>query len=144
MTRPLRSDGVTEDATPREQHVPSFPLADMLGMTTTLVRPGQTMSRVTLDERHHNPNGMVHGGVLFTLVDTGMGHATTSLLDAGQVCASVEIQIRFLRALRAGTVEAETSVLRRGGRVVHLESRVHDDEGSLVATATGTFLVITT
>ena len=40
---------------------------------------------VTLDvaERHLNPHGVVHGGVVFTLVDTAMGQATMDAIEDG-------------------------------------------------------------
>ena len=131
-----------QDGPPTADQESSFPLAQFLGMATTLVEPGQATTSATLGPRHLNPHGVTHGGVIFTLVDTGMGHATTSLLEEGQHCASVEIQIRFLHPVRSGVVEAQTTVLRRGGRIVHLESRVHDSDGALVATASGTFAVL--
>ena len=131
-----------QDGPPTEDHESSFPLAQFLGMTTTLVEPGRATTSAALGPRHLNPNGVAHGGVIFTLVDTGMGHVTTSLLEEGQHCASVEIQIRFLRPVRCGRVEVQTAVLRRGRRIVHLESRVHDSQGALVATASGTFAVV--
>lgn len=63
-------------------------------------------------------------------------------LKEGQLCASIEIQMRFLRPVSIGQLEADAIVIRRGGRVVHLESRICDTDGALVATGVGTFAVI--
>ena len=38
------------------------------------------MAILDVDERDLNPHGVVHGGVVFTLVDTAMGQATICLL----------------------------------------------------------------
>lgn len=90
----------------------------------------------------HNPNGVVHGAVLFAMVDTAMGAATMSVLDAGLACASIEVHLRFLRASSAGRLSAEATVVQAGRRVVQLDARVRDKVGQLVATASGSFAVI--
>ncbi len=119
-----------------------FPLKQYLGMEIDGVAPGHSIARVELGPEHLNPNGVVHGAVLFAMVDTAMGKATMSLLDDGQLCASIEVHLRFVRPAVSGSLEAETVVVKRGRSVVHLESRVHGDGGRLVATATGTFTVV--
>lgn len=105
-------------------------------------QPGVARARVDLDERHHNPNGVAHGAVLFALVDTAMGKATMQVLDEGVYCASVEVQLRFIRPASSGPLEAEANVVKRGRHLVHLEARVHGADDRLVATAAGTFAVI--
>lgn len=119
-----------------------FPLKQHLGMDIEGVGPGHSLARIELGPEHLNPNGVVHGAVLFAMVDTAMGKATMSLLEPGQLCASVELHLRFVRPAATGLLEADTVVVKRGRSVVHLESRVHDGDGRLVATATGTFTVI--
>jgi len=104
--------------------------------------PGEAWATVDVGPEHLNPNGVVHGAVLFAMVDTAMGRATMSVLDAGRFCASVEVQLRFIRPASAGVLRAEVIVVKRGTAIVHLEGRVHDDSGRLVATAAGTFAVI--
>lgn len=120
----------------------SFPLQGYLGMEMEVAEPGRAIARVHIAEQHANPNGVVHGGVLFTMVDTAMGGATMSVLDDGRFCASIEVQIRFLRPATTGRLEADTRVVRQGRRVIHLESRVTDGRGELVATGAGTYAVI--
>lgn len=90
----------------------------------------------------HNPNGVVHGAVLFAMVDTSMGAATMSSLDAGLACASIEVHLRFLRPVTSGRIVAESTVVKGGRRVVQLDARVHDDGGNLIAAASGSFAVI--
>lgn len=121
---------------------PDFPLADDLAMDIETAAPGRSIATVEAGPRHLNPNGVVHGAVLFALVDTSMGAATMSVLEEGCFCASIEVHLRFLRPVPQGTVRAETSVVHRGKRVVQLESRVSDPDGHTVATATGSFAVL--
>ena len=119
-----------------------FPLRTFLGMELDDVGDGRARARVHISNAHLNPNGFVHGAVVFALVDTGMGKATMSVLPDGQRCASVEVHLRFIRPVSAGDLSAEACVVKRGRSLVHLEARVHDGDERLVATATGTFTVI--
>lgn len=119
-----------------------FELKRFLGMQLEGDEPGRARARVTIGERHHNPNGVTHGAVLFALVDTAMGKATMSVLAEGQYCASVEVQLRFIRPAGDGELVAEVEVLKAGRSVVHLEGRIRDAEDRLIATASGTFAVI--
>ncbi len=121
-----------------------FPLRRFLGMDIEDGEPGHAVARVEVSPDLLNPNGVVHGGVLFTMVDTAMGKATLSVLDEGQLCASVEVQLRFLRPVAGGQLEAAAQVVKPGRKIVHLEARIHDGAGTLVATGTGTFVVIST
>lgn len=97
---------------------------------------------MTIGEQHANPNGVVHGAVLFALVDTAMGKATMSVVDDGLYCAIVELSLRFIRPASAGELIADASVVKRGRSIVHLDARVHDADGRLVATSSGTFATL--
>lgn len=121
---------------------PSFPLAEFLGMHTEQGSAGSATARLELGPAHLNPHGSAHGAVLFALVDTAMGAATLSVLPAGQLCASVDVELRFCRAVREGEIVATTKVLQAGKRIVHLEAQIHDATGQLVAFGTGAFAVI--
>jgi acyl-CoA thioesterase len=119
-----------------------FPLRQFLGMEMESAEPGCATARLEVTESVLNPNGVVHGGVLFTMVDTAMGRATMSALENGQLCASIELQMRFLRPVDTGSLRADATVIQRGRKIVHLESEVRDAAGVLIATGAGTFAVI--
>lgn len=120
-----------------------FPLRDHLGLDVSITGPGTASASLTADDRHLNPNGVVFGAVLFSMVDTAMGAAAMSVVPEGSACASVEVHLRFLRPAMAGALSTDVVVDRAGRRIVHLSGRVHAADGGLVATATATFAVIT-
>ncbi len=123
---------------------PHHPFAELVGYTVDIVGPGRAHATLDVGPEHHNPNGVVHGAVLFALVDTSMGGATMSILDDGGFCASIEVHLRFLQPVNGTRLVAETHVVRAGRRVVQLESKVFDGTGDAtpVATATGSFAVL--
>ncbi len=119
-----------------------FPLRRYLGMEMVEAAEGSGVARIELAEQHGNPNGVTHGAVLFAMVDTAMGQATMGVLDEGLFCASVDVQLRFIRPVSSGVVVAEAKVLKKGRNVVHLEAGVVDDRDRLIATASGTFAIM--
>ena len=121
-----------------------FPLKDYLGFDLVEEEPGRVVATMEVTERHLSPNGTVHGGVLFTLVDTAMGKATVGVIAEGRTCASIELSARYLRPVgTGGRLVAEVTVLRAGRRVVHLEGRVRcEGDDRPVAVMTGSFAVI--
>lgn len=122
---------------------PDFPLASFLGLTVDRPEGGVAAARLTAGNAHVNPHGVVHGAVLFALVDTAMGAATYSVMPEGAICASIEVQLRFLSPATIGAeLAADVRVVKAGSRIVHLDARVHAD-GALVATAAGSFAVFT-
>ena len=89
-----------------------------------------------------NPYGVLAGPAVYAMIDYSMGAAAASALEASQICATIEIKMSYLSSVRTGMVRAETEVVRQGRQIVFLESKVRDAEGKLVATATGSFIVM--
>jgi uncharacterized protein (TIGR00369 family) len=91
----------------------------------------------------YNPLGSVHGGYAATLLDTVMGCAVHSCLQAGQGYTTLELKIAYHRALTdsSGPVRAEGRVISFGRRAAFAEGKLSDKGGNLCATATTTCLV---
>ncbi len=89
---------------------------------------------------HLNPHGTVHGGVLYTMADQGMGAAVYSVLDENESCATIEVKMAYIAAAREGELVCETRLVSKGRRVAFLESDVTND-GRLVAKALGSFAI---
>ena len=121
---------------------PPHPFADLIGMEVQRTGHGTAQARLTVGPDHLNPHGVLHGAVLFALIDTSMGGAAVSVLADGQRPVTIEIQTRFLRPVLAGSLRCEATVVKPGSRVVHLEARISGDDGKLVATGTGSFAVV--
>lgn len=128
-------------ADPQEEPI-AHPFADLLGLQVERTGTGEATAWVEVGEQHQNPHGVVHGAVVFALIDTSMGGAAVSILEEGQRPATIEVQVRFFSPVLAGRLEARTTVVRPGRRIIHLESRVTDATGKLVATGTGSFAVL--
>jgi acyl-CoA thioesterase len=82
-----------------------------------------------------NPQGTVHGGIITTAMDISMGHLCHRFLATA---VTIEMQLRFFRPL-VGTGRIEGRLLRPGRRLVHLESRLFDEQDKLAAFAVGSW-----
>ena len=77
------------------------------------------------------------------LVGPGVNEATMAVLDDGQICASIEVSVRYLRPIPGGRLVATASVIRAGRRIVHLECKVTvDGDERPVALLQGSFAML--
>lgn len=100
----------------------------------------RSVCRLEVAPKHLNPHGVLHGGVLYSMADQGMGAAVYTVLDEGESCATIEVKIVYLAPVRDGVVTCDSRVINRGKRVITLESEVRTPD-RLVAKALGTFAV---
>ena len=118
-----------------EQAFGQFFLAKLLGFAITY--PDDSCQvEFPVQDFMYNPQGSLHGGVIALAMDVSMGHLLNRLQGPG---ATLEMKVQFLRPLRGGRAVATGSVLRRGGSIAFLESRLTDQDGALAAVATATW-----
>jgi len=116
------------------------PFGDLIGLQFLKCEGGQSRCTLEVEQRLLNPHGAVHGGVLYSMADTGMGGAMYTVMERDELCATIEIKITYFKAVRSGTLVCDTRIISRGRRVAALESEITSD-GRLVAKASGTFSV---
>jgi acyl-CoA thioesterase len=108
------------------------------------MQDGSCVMEVLLDERHLSVARRVHGGVLFTMLDTAMGRAVISKLPAGRGCATLEARINYFRPVQSGRIRAEGQAVRITRRTAYAEGTLLDAEGNLLARSSGTFFLTDT
>jgi len=101
---------------------------------------GRSRCSFWVSEKHLNPHGVVHGGALYALADSGMGAALYPSLSRGEICATIEIKMNYYRPVTSGEVRCLTEVVHRGRRVANLESALYVGE-RLVAKANGSYSI---
>lgn len=102
---------------------PPPPIARLLDMSIVEVSPGRAVFAMDPAEWMYNPIGSVHGGVPATILDSCMGCAVHTTLEAGGGYTTTDLHLRSMRA-GGGRVLAE-------GRVVHSGRRTATAEGRL-------------
>jgi uncharacterized protein (TIGR00369 family) len=105
-------------------------------------RRGTVTVTGTVERRHLNINGVVHGGVYATILDTAMGASVVSVLSEGETTATTSLYVEFLRAAREGeTLSARGEVLRRGRHIAFAEGNLYGSDGRRYSQAHGTWYI---
>ena len=95
----------------------------------------------TLDERHLNRYGAIHGGVTALVMDDIFSVASGLTIAWGQIVPTLEMKVSYLAGAKPGRVIAKARVVKRGRQVIFVEASLADAEGKLLATATATMMV---
>jgi len=121
--------------------VQEFEFARALGLQMVERGDGRCVMAIDVErERHFSPQGAAHGGVAYSLADTAMGGALSSLLGADQWCATLEIKFNYHVRVGEGRLTCEAAVLHRGKRVANIDAKLYQD-GRLVSSANGNFAI---
>jgi uncharacterized protein (TIGR00369 family) len=116
---------------------------DTLGVYGRTADDGTARLELDATEAHLNEAGTVHGGVLATLVDTAMGQAVRSRTGAGDVPATSQLTLTYLRPGKPGRLEVTGRVSKQGDHLTVCEADVEQDGRALVH-AVATFAVLHT
>jgi 1,4-dihydroxy-2-naphthoyl-CoA hydrolase len=103
----------------------------LIGLKVVSSTPDSTTATLNITSDHHQPFGLVHGGVLAGIVET-VGSVSGSVWYGGAVVGTSN-HTNFLRAVREGTLTAVSTPIHRGKTQQLLEVDITDDEGRLVA-----------
>jgi len=125
-----------------QDSVHSAPYPSLIGMTIETLEFDRCRIDLTLAERHLQPFGIVHGGVLATLIDTATFWAAFMRLpeDAGLV--NVDLKLNYLKAVVRGHLRAQGECLRAGRQISYTIASVFDEAGELVAHGTSTMMAL--
>ena len=116
-----------------------FPFFKLLGFELVDFGPTWSKTRIAFRADLCNPNGVMHGGVLATLIDAGITQAMLMTDEYQQVRAtrgsmtSVDLRVRYLRPLSAGYATCEATIPHLGKRIGHASAVVTNDEGKEIA-----------
>jgi acyl-CoA thioesterase len=120
---------------------PGFnPFCDLIGLRFTLVKDGTSKCSVKITEQLLNPHGVVHGGAIYTMADTGMGAALYSCIEPQEICATVQLDIHYFQAASSGTLNCTTHIVRQTRKLATLESAIRN-KNVVVAKAIATYYI---
>jgi uncharacterized protein (TIGR00369 family) len=121
---------------------PSPPIAKLLGLQPVSAAEGRAVFEMDADERHWNPMGTVHGGVLCDIADAAMGFAYATKLEGGESFTTVELKINYLRPVWKARLRAAARIVKKGRKIGLVECDVTDEKGNLVARASSTCMTL--
>ncbi|MFI9401240.1 PaaI family thioesterase [Nocardia sp. NPDC052316] len=118
-------------------------IGDLLGMEVDLLEQGKVVFALRTRPEFANPLGTTHGGICATLLDSVMGCAVHSTLEAGVGYTTLELKINYIRAVPTDgqRLIATGTTIHVGRTTATAEGRVVDEQGRLVAHATTTCVI---
>ncbi|GAB5470231.1 MAG: PaaI family thioesterase [Rhodospirillales bacterium] len=121
---------------------PEGGFADLVGYRLARWEEDEAEGRLQLAERHLNRQGLMHGGVLTTLLDTILGYSGIFTAKPGRERRALTLSLtcNFIGAGRLGETLIITARRTGGGRSVFFASgEVRNEAGRLLGTAEGVF-----
>ncbi len=118
------------------------PVAELLGIDVVSAGDGLCTMKLEAEERHSNPMGTLHGGILCDLADGAMGMAFFTTLEPGESFTTLELKINYLRPFWTGMLFAHGKVVHRGKTVGMTECDIVDERDRLIARASSTCLAL--
>lgn len=131
---------ITEDL---RRRIDASPFHAGFGITVEDARSGEVRLGWEARGEHRNLQGLVHGGVLATLVDIAMGLAVRTAVGPGRRHVTIELTVHYLRPTAPGRIEAVGTTLRVGSQISFAEGSVVDPSGRVLVRASGTYSVTT-
>jgi uncharacterized protein (TIGR00369 family) len=122
--------------------VPIPPVAQLIGMEMSVVRPGRVVIELEISQWHASPLGTVHGGILCAIADAAMGLAYSTKLKEGETFATVELKVNFLRPVWQGRLRAEGKVVSSGRNLGLVECDATDQDQRLIARCLSTCMTL--
>lgn len=125
-----------------------FPFFNLIGLEVLDLAPGWSKTRITWRPDLCQPAGILHGGMIATLVDTGIAHALLltemyqQLSGEGHTIVSVDLRIKYLRPVSLGPITCESTIPRLGRNIIHGESIVLNDQGKEVARGDSIYMTV--
>lgn len=106
---------------------------EVLGLEVDSITADAVVAHLDIDARHLQPQGIAHGGVYASVVETCCSLGAMAAAPAGKVVVGIENHTSFVRPAREGRLSARAVVLHAGRRAQLWECTISDAVGRLVA-----------
>jgi uncharacterized protein (TIGR00369 family) len=122
--------------------VTSASYADLLGIEWLDDDPEHAVARAPFRKDLLQPFGLMHGGVLSSLVESVCSRATAlAVIGEGMAAMGQSISVSFVRPITAGAAEVRAQARHRGRTTWVWEAEVRDDRDRVCALAQMTIAV---
>lgn len=122
-----------------EKALSSMRLSQMIGMRLVDLRPDEATVAIDMRDDLRQANGVLHGGVTATLVDTAMAFAVRTRVGIDDVTTTIDLTVHYVRPHVSGTLTCTAKVVRAGKRIFTVSAEAHNEEGKLIATGLSSY-----
>lgn len=115
--------------------LPVYPatMAQHLGIEWVSIGADSLQMRMPVDERTHQPYGLLHGGASCALAETAGSIGSHLVIDTDKFyCVGMEINANHVRGIKSGYVTAAAQPVHIGSTTHVWDIRITDDSGNLI------------
>jgi 1,4-dihydroxy-2-naphthoyl-CoA hydrolase len=118
-------------------------MAERIGIEFTHIGDDYLEATMPVDERTHQPFGLLHGGASVALAETMGSVAATCCVDMSkQFCVGLEINANHLKGVKDGLVKGTTKPVHIGKKTQVWEIRIHNQKEELICISRITMAVL--
>ena len=119
-------------------------LMEQLGIECIELGDDYVVSRMPVDQRTHQPMGLLHGGASAALIESIGSMGSTLLLDiTKQHPVGIEINANHVGGIRSGNVIAKGKIIHSGKRTHLWQVDIHqEDSEKLICTGRLTVMIV--
>lgn len=118
------------------------PYFDLISMEIKEFDWGQCRIEVSIQEKHLQPFGMVHGGVFSSLVDAASFWAVYPEIHEDLGLTTVEVKVNYLAPSSKGYLIAKGKTIKMGRTLCLGEATIEDEKGRLLAQGASTMMIL--
>jgi uncharacterized protein (TIGR00369 family) len=101
---------------------------------------GSIVCEATVPDRFEGPSGLLHGGIIATLLDEAMSKAVRA---SGRTAMTRQMEVDYRRPIPSGAqIRIEGRIERSEGRKHWTEARILDTGGTALARGKGLFIEV--
>lgn len=118
-------------------------LGTHLGMEWVEIGPNFLKMKMPVDQRTHQPYGLLHGGASCALAETVGSIGSYLVLDPEKfLCVGLEINANHIKGVRDGFVTATAQPLHLGSSTHVWDINIHDDNENLICVSRLTVAIL--
>jgi uncharacterized protein (TIGR00369 family) len=113
---------------------------DLVGIEMVSTEEGRAVINIQAEQRHLNPSGTVHGGLIATLIDVSMAEALNTITEEDEQPFTIQITVNYMKPGNVGMLTSTAQVRKGGERITIVEAEVvQEEDDEVIALATGTY-----
>ena len=118
------------------------PYFSLLSMKIKDLEWGTSVLEVQLEEKHLQPFGNIHGGVIASVMDAAAFWAVFPQVKDGMGLTTVEIKVNFLAPIQKGKLVVQGRCIKIGRTLALGEAYISSAEGNLLGHGTATMMIV--
>ena len=118
------------------------PFPDHMAMRLLEVALDRAVLDLSTARCHLQAFGIVHGGVMATLIDTATFWSVFMRIPEGSGLVNIDLKLNYLRPVESGLLIAEGRAIRSGNSISYAETNVLNEKRELIAHGTSTLMTL--